>query len=54
MRIDIKKARDIPANIKPYVESSLMGQSSIALLTEATVARPICLQMPSPASGRES
>ena len=36
VRIDIKKARDIPANIKPYVESSLMGQSSIALLTEAT------------------
>ena len=34
VRIDIKKARDIPANIKPYVESSLMGQSSIALRTE--------------------
>ena len=34
VRIDIRKARDIPANIKPYVESSLMGQSSIALLTE--------------------
>src|SRR5215831_9646482 len=25
VRIDIKNARDIPANIKPYVESSLMG-----------------------------
>jgi ABC-type transporter Mla subunit MlaD len=34
VRIDIKKARDIPSNIKPYVESSLMGQSSIALRTE--------------------
>jgi len=38
VRIDIKKARDIPANIKPYVESSLMGQSSIALRTETTAA----------------
>ena len=38
VRIDIKKPRDIPANIKPYVESSLMGQSSIALRTETTVA----------------
>jgi ABC-type transporter Mla subunit MlaD len=36
VRIDIKDARDIPANIKPYVESSLMGQSSIALRTETT------------------
>ena len=34
VRIDIKKSGDIPANIKPYVESSLMGQSSIALRTE--------------------
>jgi ABC-type transporter Mla subunit MlaD len=40
VRIDIKKARDIPANIKPYVESSLMGQSSIALRTETTAATP--------------
>ena len=40
VRIDIKKARDIPANIKPYVESSLMGQSSIALLTETTGHTP--------------
>lgn len=38
VRIEIKKPRDIPANIKPYVESSLMGQSSIALLTETTGA----------------
>lgn len=38
VRIDIKDARDIPANIKPYVESSLMGQSSIALRTETTAA----------------
>ena len=36
VRIDIKAAKDIPANIKPYVESSLMGQSSIALRTEQT------------------
>jgi len=36
VRIDIKKPRDIPANITPYVESSLMGQSSIALRTENT------------------
>lgn len=40
VRIDIKKPRDIPANIKPYVESSLMGQSSIALRTETTTAAP--------------
>jgi ABC-type transporter Mla subunit MlaD len=40
VRIDIKNARDIPANIKPYVESSLMGQSSIALRTETTNASP--------------
>jgi hypothetical protein len=40
VRIDIKKARDIPANIKPYVESSLMGQSSVALRTETRVAAP--------------
>jgi ABC-type transporter Mla subunit MlaD len=38
VRIDIKNARDIPANITPYVESSLMGQSSIALRTETTHA----------------
>jgi len=38
VRIDIKDAREIPANIKPYVESSLMGQSSIALRTETTDA----------------
>jgi ABC-type transporter Mla subunit MlaD len=38
VRIDIKKPRDIPANITPYVESSLMGQSSIALRTENTDA----------------
>lgn len=43
VRINIKKARDIPANIKPYVESSLMGQSSIALLTETTGPTPILL-----------
>ena len=40
VRIDIKKARDIPANIKPYVESSLMGQSSIVLRTETTATSP--------------
>jgi ABC-type transporter Mla subunit MlaD len=40
VRIDIKKPRDIPANIRPYVESSLMGQSSIALRTETTGAAP--------------
>jgi ABC-type transporter Mla subunit MlaD len=40
VRIDIKNARDIPANIKPYVESSLMGQSSIALRTETADAGP--------------
>jgi ABC-type transporter Mla subunit MlaD len=40
VRIDIKKPRDIPANIKPYVESSLMGQSSIALRTETTDGAP--------------
>ena len=40
VRIDIKEARDIPANIKPYVESSLMGQSSVALRTETRVAAP--------------
>ena len=34
VRIDLKKTGDIPANIKPYVESSLMGQSNIALRTE--------------------
>lgn len=33
VRIDIQKAVDIPANITPYVESSLMGQSNIALRT---------------------
>jgi len=40
VRIDIKNARNIPANITPYVESSLMGQSSIALRTETTDAAP--------------
>ena len=40
VRIDIKNARNIPANITPYVESSLMGQSSIALRTETTHAAP--------------
>jgi len=40
VRIDIKDAHDIPANIKPYVESSLMGQSSIALRTQTTAATP--------------
>jgi ABC-type transporter Mla subunit MlaD len=40
VRIDIKKPWDIPANIKPYVESSLMGQSSIALRTEITAGTP--------------
>ena len=40
VRIDIKNAGEIPANIKPYVESSLMGQSSIALRTETTDATP--------------
>ena len=40
VRINIKKARDIPANINPYVESSLMGQSSIALLTETKGPAP--------------
>jgi ABC-type transporter Mla subunit MlaD len=40
VRVDIKKARDIPANIKPYVESSLMGQSSIVLRTETTATSP--------------
>ena len=40
VRIDIKKPRDMPANIKPYVESSLMGQSSIALRTETTDGAP--------------
>jgi ABC-type transporter Mla subunit MlaD len=40
VRIDIKKPRDIPANIKPYVESSLMGQSSITLRTETTAGTP--------------
>lgn len=34
VRIDLKKSGDIPASIKPYVESSLMGQSNIALRTE--------------------
>jgi hypothetical protein len=40
VRIDIKKPREIPANIKPYVESSLMGQASIALRTEPTSGGP--------------
>lgn len=33
VRIDIQKPVDIPAGITPYVESSLMGQSNIALRT---------------------
>jgi len=32
--IEITKRVDVPANIKPYVEKSLMGQSNIALRTE--------------------
>jgi ABC-type transporter Mla subunit MlaD len=40
VRIDIKKAGDIPARIKPYVESSLMGQSTIALRTDTAEATP--------------
>jgi ABC-type transporter Mla subunit MlaD len=40
VRIDIKNARNIPANITPYVESSLMGQSCIALRTQTTHAAP--------------
>jgi ABC-type transporter Mla subunit MlaD len=43
VRIEIKKARDIPANIKPYVESTLMGQSSIALRTEPTIPASLLL-----------
>ena len=55
VRINIKKARDIPANIQPYVESSLMGQSSIALLTETTgpISQSAC-RCRQPASGKES
>ena len=34
VRIEITKPVDVPANIKPYVEKSLMGQSNIALRTE--------------------
>ena len=34
VRIQITKQVDVPANIKPYVEKSLMGQSNIALRTE--------------------
>jgi ABC-type transporter Mla subunit MlaD len=34
VRIEITKLVDVPANIKPYVEKSLMGQSNIALRTE--------------------
>src|SRR5207249_757308 len=34
VRIEITKQVDVPANIKPYVEKSLMGQSNIALRTE--------------------
>lgn len=34
LRIEITKQVDVPANIKPYVEKSLMGQSNIALRTE--------------------
>jgi len=36
VRIEITKQVDVPANIKPYVEKSLMGQSNIALRTEQT------------------
>lgn len=34
VRIQITKQVDVPANIKPYVEKSLMGQSNITLRTE--------------------
>jgi ABC-type transporter Mla subunit MlaD len=34
VRIEITKQVDVPSNIKPYVEKSLMGQSNIALRTE--------------------
>jgi ABC-type transporter Mla subunit MlaD len=34
VRIEITKQVDVPGNIKPYVEKSLMGQSNIALRTE--------------------
>jgi ABC-type transporter Mla subunit MlaD len=34
VRIEITKQVDVPANIKPYVEKSLMGQSNITLRTE--------------------
>jgi ABC-type transporter Mla subunit MlaD len=34
VRIEITKQVDMPANIKPYVEKSLMGQSNIALRTD--------------------
>ena len=34
VRIEITKQVDVPANIKPYVEKSLMGQSNIALRTD--------------------
>ena len=38
VRIEITKQVDVPANIKPYVEKSLMGQSNIALRTEQQTA----------------
>jgi len=34
VRIEITKQVDVPANIKPYVEKSLMGQSNFALRTD--------------------
>jgi ABC-type transporter Mla subunit MlaD len=34
VRIEITKQVEVPANIKPYVEKSLMGQSNIALRTD--------------------
>src|SRR5919109_2583345 len=34
VRIEITKQVDVPANIKPYVEKSLMGQANIGLRTE--------------------
>ncbi len=34
VRIEITKQVDVPANITPYVEKSLMGQSNIALRTD--------------------
>jgi ABC-type transporter Mla subunit MlaD len=40
VRIDIENPRDIPANIRPYVENSLLGQSSVALRTETAVGAP--------------